>query len=159
MKLLFLTRLYLPHVGGVERHVEGICRILSRKHQIKIITEKYDDSLKDYEKIAGIEVYRMKASGKIAIWKWMHKNRHLLNWADVIHGHDVYFWIIPFRLRHPNKKTFVTFHGWEGKYPIPVKNIIMRKLSEILAKGNICVGDFIFKWYKTKPDLVTYGAA
>ena len=158
MKILFLTRLYKPHIGGVERHVEGICRVLSRKHQIKIITEKYEGDQRDLEKIDGIDVYRMKASGKREIWKWMKKNKYLLDWADVIHAHDVYFWIMPYRLRHPKKKTFVTFHGWEGIYPIPLKNKLVIKISEWLADGNICVGDFVSKWYSTRPDIVTYGA-
>jgi len=159
LKILFLTRLYLPHIGGVERHVEGISRILSRKNQIKIITEKYDSSLKDYEKINGIEVYRMPPGNKRTIWAWMKKNKHLLNWADVIHAHDVYFWILPYRIMHPKKKTFVTFHGWEGKYPVPWRNKIMRKMSDFLAKGNISVGDYIYKWYGTTKDKLTYGAA
>jgi glycosyltransferase involved in cell wall biosynthesis len=34
----------------------------------------------------------------------------------------------------------------------------MHKLSEKLSNGNICVGDFLKKWYGTKPTFVTYGA-
>ena len=34
----------------------------------------------------------------------------------------------------------------------------MRKLSERLSDGNICIGDFIQKWYGTKPTIVSYGA-
>ncbi len=33
----------------------------------------------------------------------------------------------------------------------------MHKLSEILSWGNICIGDFIKKWYGTKADFVSYG--
>ncbi len=159
MNILFLCRLYYPHVGGVEKHVEKISGILSRKHQIKIITEKYDPSLKDYEKINGIEIYRMPPGNKRQIWAWMKRNKHLLGWANIIHAHDVFFWVFPYRIMHPKKKIFVTFHGWEGKYPISIKNKMVRKLSEWFAKGNICVGDFICKWYGTKSDLITYGAA
>lgn len=158
MTILFLTRLYYPHIGGVEKHVREVCKILSKKHKIKILTTKHDPKLKDHEIIEGIEVYRFMASSKWQIWHWIHKHKHLLDWADIIHAHDVYFWIIPYRLVHPYKKTFITFHGWEGIYPIPAKNIIIRKISELLADGNICVGDFIAKWYHAKPDIVTYGA-
>ncbi len=158
MNVLFLTRLYKPHIGGVERHVEGICRVLAKRHEIKIITEKYEKEQKDYGEIEGIEVYRMPKGNKWQIWQWMRKNKYLLDWADVIHAHDVYFWIIPYRLFN-NKRTFVTFHGWEGQYPIIVKSRIVRKVSEWLARGNICVGDFIAKWYGTRPSIVTYGAA
>jgi glycosyltransferase involved in cell wall biosynthesis len=34
----------------------------------------------------------------------------------------------------------------------------MRKLCEKLTKGNICVGQFIEKWYGTKADYISYGA-
>ena len=34
----------------------------------------------------------------------------------------------------------------------------MHKIAEKLSKGNICVGDFLKKWYGTRPDYVTYGA-
>lgn len=55
------------------------------------------------------------------------------------------------------KKIFITFHGYEG-FPLKERWQIIRKISEILTNGNICVGDFMKKWYKTKPNFVTYGA-
>lgn len=159
MKIVFLTRLYYPHIGGVEKHVREVSkRLITRGHQVKIITEQYDSDLKKTEYTDGIEVHRFPGGNKWSTWKWMELNKQILDWADIIHAHDVYFWIIPYKLTHPFKKTFLTFHGWEEEYPIPFKNIIVRKLSELLAVGNICVGDFIGKWYKTKPDYVTYGA-
>lgn len=33
----------------------------------------------------------------------------------------------------------------------------MRKLSEKLSRGNICVGQYLQKWYGTKADFITYG--
>lgn len=159
MTIVFLMRLYNPHIGGVEKHVEGISKVLSRKHQIKVITERYDTKLPEYEKKDGIEIYRIPGPNKWAVWKWILQNQKMLNEADIIHAHDVYFWLFPYKLLHPFKKTFVTFHGWEGIYPIPWQNKLIRKISEILTTGNICVGDFIAKWYGTHPDFVTYGAA
>ena len=159
MKVLFLCRYYSPHIGGVEKHVAQISRILSQNHQIKIITERYDEKLPEYERMAGIEIYRIPGPGKLAVWKWVLRNQKLFNDADIIHAHDVYFWLFPYKILHPFKKTFVTFHGWETQYPIPLKNKVIRKISELMADGNICVGDFIPKWYGPRPDLVTYGAA
>jgi len=56
------------------------------------------------------------------------------------------------------KKFLTTFHGYEGNKIPNVKAKIMHKLAEKLSKGNICVGDFLQKWYGTKPTFVTYGA-
>ncbi len=160
MKMLFLSRLYFPHIGGVEKHVREVSkRLVARGHEVKIVTEKFDSSLKDLEAVDGIGVHRIPHGNKWNIWREMKRNEHLLDWADIIHAHDVYFWLIPYKLMHPFKKTFVTFHGWEGKYPVPFKNKMVRKISEWAANGNICVGDYISKWYGTKADFVTYGAA
>ena len=158
MNIVFLTRLYYPHIGGVEKHVAGISKILSQKHKIIIITEKYAKTLSDHEYVDGIEIYRMQVHDKWSVWHWILKNNQILDKADIIHAHDVYFWLFPYKLLHPLKKTFITFHGWEEIYPIPWKNKMVRKISELLATGNICVGDFISKWYGTHPDFVTYGA-
>lgn len=158
MNILFLCRLYYPHVGGVEKHVEKICDILSRKHKLRIITYKFDDNLKDYEVINGIEVYRMKAATKLGVWNWMANNKYILDWAEVLHVHDVYFWIIPYKLLNPKKKTFITFHGYEGNNAPKINQIFWHKFAEWLSDGNICIGDFHKKWYFTKPDVVSYGA-
>ena len=34
---------------------------------------------------------------------------------------------------------------------------MQRKLAEVLTNGNICVGEFMKKWYKTRPTSVIYG--
>lgn len=76
--------------------------------------------------------------------------------ADIVHCHDVFFWYLPFRFLYPFKKIFTTFHGYEG-YPLKPKDIFIHKVSEKLSNGNICIGDFIQKWYGTKPNFVSYG--
>lgn len=51
----------------------------------------------------------------------------------------------------------MTFHGYEGKFPVSKKAKLVRKLNEKLTEGNICVGKFIEQWYGTKADYITYG--
>ena len=81
----------------------------------------------------------------------------IIKQSNVIHCHDVFFWYFPFRFLFPLKKVFTTFHGFETKFPPSIKARLVRKISEKLSYGNICVGAFIKKWYGTKPDYVTYG--
>jgi len=57
----------------------------------------------------------------------------------------------------PQKPVFITFHGWEGKFPIPKRYILARKIWEKLTGGNICVGEYLTKWYGNKPNFITYG--
>ncbi|HVZ66830.1 MAG TPA: glycosyltransferase, partial [Patescibacteria group bacterium] len=77
--------------------------------------------------------------------------------ADVVHCHDVFFWYLPFRFLFPRKRIFTTFHGYETNFPPTLKAKAIRKLSELLSNGNICVGDYIKKWYGTKTNFITYG--
>lgn len=159
MRILFLTRLYYPHIGGVERHVEEVSKGLVEKgHKVMIVHEKIKNT-KQKSKIEthAIPVGENEKFKKFQIWWWLFKNRTLINRSDIIHAHDVAFWYFPFRFLYPKKPFFVTFHGYEGS-AIPTKKArLIRKLGEILALGNICVGDFMKKWYKTEPSYITYG--
>ena len=93
---------------------------------------------------------------KFRVWATMFTQSAAIREADVIHCHDVFFWYFPFRFLYPRKKVYTTFHGYETKFPPTIKAKLVRKISEKLSYGNICIGDFIKKWYGTKPDFVTY---
>lgn len=163
MNILFFSRLFYPHIGGVEKHVFEISKILITKgHKVIVVTEQDSAKTKLIEIFEGIKIFRIPKleDGKLKkfkIWKWLWCKRGLIENADVIHCHDVFFWYLPFRFLFPFKKIFTTFHGYEG-YPLKQEDILMHKISERLSNGNICVGDFIKKWYGTKPNYVTYGA-
>jgi glycosyltransferase involved in cell wall biosynthesis len=109
----------------------------------------------------GIEIYRIFINKddwfkKFRIWFQLFKLRNIIKLADIVHCHDVFFWYFPFRLLYKNKPIYTTFHGYES-YPINKKAIIVRKISELLSCGNICVGEFMAKWYKTNPTYIFYG--
>ena len=166
MTILFFSRLFLPHIGGVEKHVFELSKELIKKnYKIIVVTEKNqlnNSSAKITGEIDGIKIYRIDAGGenvfkKFRVWWWLWQNRHLIENADIVHCHDVFFWYIPFRFLYPNKPIYTTFHGYETKFPPSKKAIFIRKVSERLSWGNICVGDYIKKWYGTRPNLVTYG--
>jgi glycosyltransferase involved in cell wall biosynthesis len=171
MRVVFLSRLFFPHIGGVERHVLEVSReLVKRGHEVTVITEKIggerlprsSQSLAMTENVDGIIVYRISVGGedwfkKFRVWGEMLRLRKVILGADVVHAHDVFFWYLPFRLLYPHKKIFTTFHGYETVFPVSEKAKFVRKISEKLSFGNICVGDFIKKWYGTKADFVTYG--
>lgn len=160
--VLFLTPFFCPHVGGVEKHVYEIGKELTKRgYLISILTQKHTRNLKSFQKIEKMNIFRMPCYSnnklkKFKIWLWMLKHIHFVQKADIIHCHDVFFWYFPFRFLFLQKKVFTTFHGYES-YTISKKAIIIRKLSEKLSKGNICIGQFIEKWYGTKADYILYG--
>lgn len=159
MKILFLARRFYPDNGGVEKHILEISKVLIKKgHQITVIT----DSSGKVDKYLGIKIIRLPRykndfSKKFKIWIWFVKNRKIVLDSDIIHAHDVFIWYWPLKILFLSKKSFVTFHGYES-YPILRKAVIIRKVSEKMANGNIVVGEFMKKWYYTKPNFVIYGA-
>ena len=115
----------------------------------------------EHFELGPVKVFRFKFGKdnwfkKFRIWATLFRNLNLITDADVVHCHDVFFWYLPFRFLFPGKKVFTTFHGYET-YPLKFKNILIRKFSELLSYGTICVGDFMKKWYFAKPDFVIYG--
>lgn len=161
MTIVFLCASFYPNIGGVEKHVLEVAKRLKRKgNRVVVITESKNINR---ELVAGIKIYRFYFGEKgwlrkFRIWLTLWKKRNLLKTADIIHCHDVFFWYFPFRFIFLRKKVYTTFHGYETKFPIDNKAIFIRKISEKLSWGNICVGDYIKKWYGTNPNYVTYGA-
>ena len=175
MKILFFSRLYYPHVGGVEKHVHEISkRLLDQGHSVTIVTEEVlDNTTPNYQTedsnastlvpLPGLKVYRIPVSTqgkmkKFQIWRWLFKHQKLMQASDIIHCHDVFFWYLPFRYLYPKKPVFTTFHGYES-FPVKKNAIKHRKLAEKLSKGSICIGEFMKKWYNAKPDMTLYGGA
>ena len=160
MNIIFLTRRFYPDVGGVEKHVLELSKELIKKgHDITVVTES-KGKFKNLDKINIVRLpkYPENWFKKFYIWKWMINHKNLFDEKDIVHAHDVYYWYFPLKILNPFKKSYVTFHGYETKFPPSKKAIFIRKISEKVSSGNICVGNYIKKWYGTKPDVVIEGA-
>lgn len=163
MKILFLTHYCHPHIGGVETHIRELSNMLRIKGEnITILTSKHYSKLRSNETINGIKVIRfsyphIKIFGLLAIWVWLWKHRQIIRGSDVIHCHDVFIWYLPFRFLYPWKKVYTTLHGWEGVWPIPLKNILLKRMAAKLSTGTIAVGRYIEKYYGIKADKIIYG--
>jgi len=167
MKILFLTGAFYPQLGGVEKSVYSVSAELCRNgYSIDIVTQKTDKTSSEFEEFPeGFRVHRIPPSKipKTGIfWKWIWFLFHIkLIWnADIIHFHDfdvLIKWFFPYRFLFFRKKYYITFHGYEG-FPLRYKHIFYRKIAEKITHGNICVGEFIKRWYRTKPDIIYYAA-
>lgn len=168
MKILFIAPNYLPHIGGVEKHIYYLSKELEKDgHNITILVPKFDNNYKSYENDNTIKIVRLnklknRYFNRLRNLFYLIRNMNNLLNFDIVHFHDFMtfynFGILIFPiLRLFNKKIYITFHGWEGDIP-PKKNIILkRKIVEKLVDGNICIGHFIEKWYGTKADIISYG--
>lgn len=165
MKILFLARRFYPLIGGVEKHCFELGRRLTVDgHEVTILTENEKLEFKQQESLEGLRIVRIPIRRrekwkKFEIWFWLIKNINLFKENDVVHCHDVFYWYLPLRFIFPFKKVFTTFHGYEGNKPPTFNKIFQHKLAELLSNGNICIGDFHKRWYKTNPNIVSYGAA
>lgn len=176
MKVLFLARYFYPHIGGVEKHVREIGkRLVEKGYEVTVICESSPEthsvsnqskpsSATFMGKVNGIKFIQIKSGKddyfkKFRIWNELWSIRDLLKKADIIHCHDVFYWYLPFRVLFPLKPVYTTFHGYEGNNIPGRKAIFSHKIGEKLSRGNICIGDFLKKWYGTKPSIVSYGAA
>ncbi len=164
MRILFMTRLFYPHVGGVEKHVLEISkRLIKKGHEITVLTTKFDTHLKDKDIVSGrISVIyfnqpKLKLIGLLYTWAWILKNIQLIKKSDIVHIHDVFIWYLPFRFLFLRKKIYTTFHGWEGEFPIPIRSIFQKRLAFRLSNATIAVGSYIKKYFGIKADEVVLG--
>ncbi len=160
MKIVFVSRLYLPHLGGVEIHVREISAILSRMgHEVCIVTLQHDKKLSLQTEHDGVKVFRIPfevSEKKQQTWQAVQELKQLFIDADIVHVHDVFWWILPI-YSVIKKKVFITFHGWEATFPVPFNSKIHRFIVSKLSQGTIHVGSFIQKFYWDKPTKVIYG--
>jgi glycosyltransferase involved in cell wall biosynthesis len=163
-RILVITPSYSPRLGGVEKHVWHTSQQLKdRGWQVDILTQGFD-SLPAKEVKAGLKIHRfffppLRFIGLLIIW-WRLVSRYwqLVNRADVVHVHDVFIWYLPLKLIFYSKPVVLTFHGWEGIYPVPWKNILIRKLGAWLADKTVAIGKYVEKYYRLITDQVLYGA-
>jgi len=166
MNVLMFSWLFWPHIGGVERHVAEVSNLLARRgYHVRIFTIQHEAALPEKEQFQGFEVYRFRKKNPLRferhrIWAWLLTNRQLIEWADVVHCHDFFtfhYWYLPFRFLYCRKPVFLTFHGFEERFPLEKKVVTLRRLYTAMTKGNISVGHYIPNWYKTPADFITYG--
>jgi len=159
-KVLMLTPLFYPHMGGVEKHVLRVSQeLINRGYKVEIITIKHDLSLKEEEEFSSLVIYRISPGIVPLIWIRLLRRIKVFLRANIVHCHDsvTFMWYLPIRFLLPLKPVFITFHGWEGIFPPRKRTIFFRKFVEKLCKGSICVGEYIKKWYGSKCDISLYG--
>lgn len=161
MKVLFLSRLFYPHVGGIELHIEKLsAQLIKNNIEVTVLTTAHESNLATQETWNNINIIRIPYNiepNKKQLWKWIIDHNNLFQSFDIIHAHDVVWWLWPLLLIG-QVTVYTTFHGYEGRNPPKLSQKIHRKLAEIVSQKSICVGAFMKKWYWAHPNIVTYGA-
>lgn len=159
--VLFLARLYHPHVGGVEKHLAKLCATLpSNTYTCTVLTEQYQPGLPLDEVIDGVKILRIPfpaTQTKLKLWSWIWAHRQLFWQADIIHIHDVFWWML-WLSPWLKSKTAITFHGYEGSEAPKWNQRLWHQMAALMTRGSIGIGGFHPKWYRVKPDVVSFGA-
>lgn len=162
--VLMITPSYYPRIGGVEKHVWKSNHHLRKEGwSIEVLTEQFPGLL-PAETHDGIPIHRFSYShtrflGLITIW-WTVLSRYarLILSMDIIHIHDVFIWYLPLRFIFFWKPVVTTFHGWEGVYPVPKRNMLIRQISALLSSKIVAVGKYLERYYRFQATQITYGA-
>jgi glycosyltransferase involved in cell wall biosynthesis len=163
MKVLQISQYFAPRIGGVEKHLVKLNQeLIKASYQVTVLTGNQERNLEKTEVIDQVLVHRIdnrpSTNYKFKIWKQVLAHRKLFINADIIHVHDVFWWIIPI---YPLifKKLFITFHGHERSEAPDKKAIFWHRLANRLSRGSIVVGGFHQKYYKVKADEIIFGAS
>ncbi len=147
-EVLHLARRSAPDIGGVESHLSHLLPELRRLgYDSSILNEKMLLSTSSW-----IPAYKLK------IWFGIAQKLPKLWRSDIIHIHDVFWWLLPFLPVLWWKKIFITFHGYESVTGPSRQQKFWHQLAALLTRGKICIGGFHEKWYGVVGDKLSYGA-
>jgi len=164
MKILHITRNFLPTFGGVQTYIYNIsCRLAKDNFQCKVLALNYNfsdprEKFSYYEEIDGISIHRISGIGHYKKPLPLNIPLYLFKWADIIHLHDFRFLyettlilkrIIPFDIVASSHGFF--FHTEEFKL---LKEILIplyymptiRKFVDLL----ICDSKQDYSYFKNK---------
>ena len=88
-KVLFITSLYYPHVGGIETMITELSKFYrSQGINSVILTKKWPTTLPSHSYYNGVEIYRVISARKkeefFELIKWLKKNDSKIK-ADIVH--------------------------------------------------------------------------
>ena len=88
-KVLFISSLYHPHVGGIETMITELAKFYRTQNiESVVLTKKWPNGLPDYECFNGVEIYRVISARKdeefADLVDWLKNNSTKIK-ADIIH--------------------------------------------------------------------------
>ncbi len=165
MIIIHFANHFLPSIGGVEYSVARTAEAQARLgHRVRVITESvgdrtFDDAAQPFE-ITRFRVPVLRPFTRLFYWRWMWRQRALLNAADVLHFHDYttfFHWFLPLRAVIRRPLYAVTFHGFEH-WPVKRRHQWLRCATARCARVRIGVGTYIAALYRHPIDHFMLGA-
>ncbi len=146
MRILQVTRVYWPHIGGIERHVQWLSEALvARGHSVDVLT--LDRGFSDnaaypaYEVLNGVRIYRVPFAGSTR-YPLAPRARRCLGRADgpydLVHVHAVDFladWIALWK-GHYRVPMVLSTHGgfFHTGFATPLKRLWFQTMTRALVR-------------------------
>ncbi len=118
MKILIISDLYYPHIGGVSEHIYHIANKFEKMgHYVRILTGKIPGGFKPDERRVirlgmGVSIQWNKSVGRVTIGHDLLKARKIMNSFDVNHIHGGLTPTYPLLTLQMSEKTKIfTFHS------------------------------------------------
>lgn len=164
MKILFFLEYYYPNVGGIEKLFKELAEALVVKgHEVMVLTNKFDTSLKSEETINGVKIKRLKLKNRflfsfLSIASVLKYGRNF----DLIHTTS-YNAALPASIAGKilGKKVIITFHEVWGKmwFKLPFLNLAQKNLFYLYEKLilSLTYHTFVAVSDSTKLALIEHG--
>ncbi len=143
MKILNSLYYYRPHYSGLTVYTERLARALvTRGHQVSVLTSQYDKSLPTREQVDGVDVFRMKVAWTVSKGPIMPS---FLYWAvklakshDLVHLHIPQLDAAPFSISAKmfGKPIVLTYHC-DLRLPTTITNRIANFLSDVANRFTV----------------------
>lgn len=141
LRILQVTRVFHPNIGGIEKHVEWLSeRLVQAGHLVDVVT--LDRSFADgssyppYERLGGVNVWRIPFHGSTR-YPIAPTVLRFLRRYDVVHVHAVDFladWLVLHRPLH-HRPVVLSTHGgfFHTKFAAPLKKLWFRTATRAMA--------------------------
>jgi glycosyltransferase involved in cell wall biosynthesis len=127
MKILQVTNSYLPHLGGLEQHVQIISEFLvSLGHEVTVVTVSNNREMPTREEINGVNVFRFYSWGPQGYelpFQLPKFFAQVCNQYDLVHAHN--YGGLPLLLAvHVFKGRTIVSPHYHGQVKIPISAIL-----------------------------------
>ncbi len=165
-KVLQVNKLYYPHIGGVEKHVQDLSEAIKDDVDLRVLVANTTRETVT-EKINGVEVIKAASLGMVAsapvapsLWRWLSRLD-----SDIYHFHFPYpIGDLSYFLSQKKGKLIVSYHSDIVRQKRlltlyrPIMNRFLRRADLILAGSpNMIERSPILKDYKDKCRVFHYG--
>ncbi len=139
MKILFVLEYYHPYIGGSEQLFQSLAETLaSKKHEVTILTSRFDSKLEKEDILNGVNIVRIPAKNRFSftLLSFPFLIKYIPSF-DIIHT-TTYTAALPtwIACRLFQKKCFLTFHEYWNQlwFELPFLNFFERRMFHAFEK-------------------------